>query len=219
MLRKSPHILITTPESLHIMLTTRARARDVQRRARGDRRRDPRDGRHEARRASRADARAARAPRASSRRSASVSRRRSGRSRRSRGSSSVQTATPTPALRPCTIVDCGLVKQSRLSVESPVDDLAHVGGTIWTVRHAAGARAHARRAHDARLRQQSRAGREDGGAHQRARRRGARAAVSRLAVARAAAACSSSRSRPASCARWSARARSSWASTSARSIS
>ena len=53
-------------------------------------------------------------------------------------------ADPTP--RPCTIVDCGLVKRIELNVESPVDDLAHVGGTIWTsvtplvLRHMAGAR-------------------------------------------------------------------------------
>ena len=65
MLRKTPHILITTPESLHILLTSRARTRHVQRAARRDRRRDPRRRRHEARRAPRAHARAPRAPRRS----------------------------------------------------------------------------------------------------------------------------------------------------------
>ena len=60
MLRQPPDILITTPESLFLVLTSRARAlpglgRD------GDRGRDPRRGRDEARRAPRAVARAARA--------------------------------------------------------------------------------------------------------------------------------------------------------------
>ena len=34
--------------------------------------------------------------------------------------------------RPVTIVDCGMVKQMETRVTSPVDDLAHVDGTIWT---------------------------------------------------------------------------------------
>src|SRR6478672_7260384 len=37
-----------------------------------------------------------------------------------------------PAFRPVQIVDCGLVKKMETSVISPVDDLANVGGTIWT---------------------------------------------------------------------------------------
>lgn len=37
-----------------------------------------------------------------------------------------------PRFRPVTIVDCGLVKQMQVSVVSPVEDLAHVDGTIWT---------------------------------------------------------------------------------------
>ena len=40
--RKPPHILVTTPESLYILLTARARPRDAETRAHGDRRRDPR---------------------------------------------------------------------------------------------------------------------------------------------------------------------------------
>ena len=36
------------------------------------------------------------------------------------------------APRPCAIVDCGLVKQLQLTIQSPVEDLAHVGGTIWS---------------------------------------------------------------------------------------
>ena len=30
------------------------------------------------------------------------------------------------------IVDCGLVKKMETDIRSPVDDLAHVDGTIWT---------------------------------------------------------------------------------------
>jgi Lhr-like helicase len=91
-------------------------------------------------------------------------------------------ADPTP--RPCTIVDCGLVKRIELNVESPVDDLAHVGGTIWTsVTRRSSLRHMVRRAHDAHLRQQPRAGREDGGADQRAA--GEESSVSWIAVSRA----------------------------------
>src|SRR5205823_6385528 len=34
--------------------------------------------------------------------------------------------------RDCATVDCGLVKALELKIESPVDDLAHVGGSIWS---------------------------------------------------------------------------------------
>ena len=37
-----------------------------------------------------------------------------------------------PRFRPVEIVDCGLVKRMETRVVSPVDDLAHVDGTIWT---------------------------------------------------------------------------------------
>ena len=40
--------------------------------------------------------------------------------------------TGSPRFRPVTIVDCGLVKRMETRVVSPVDDLAHVDGTIWT---------------------------------------------------------------------------------------
>jgi len=42
----------------------------------------------------------------------------------------VPSAPATP--RPVTIVDCGLVKPLETTVRSPVTDLAHVGGTVWT---------------------------------------------------------------------------------------
>src|SRR6185437_11588375 len=45
---------------------------------------------------------------------------------------SIQTTGSSLASRPCRIVDCGLVKGLELAIQSPVADLAHVGGTIWS---------------------------------------------------------------------------------------
>ena len=59
MLRNPPHILVTTPESLYLMLTSRARETLIERRS-GDRRRDPRRRALQARLAPRAHARAPR---------------------------------------------------------------------------------------------------------------------------------------------------------------
>ena len=59
MLRTPPHILVTTPESLYLLLTVRAQPADAAHRAHGHRRRNPRRDRHAARRASGALARAA----------------------------------------------------------------------------------------------------------------------------------------------------------------
>jgi ATP-dependent Lhr-like helicase len=147
MLRKSPHILITTPESLHIMLTTvrgrgmfsgvRAAIVDEIHAIAGSKR-----GAHLALTLERLD------------RLCDDSPQRIGLSATQRpldeiarflvGQDASRGADPTP--RPCTIVDCGLVKRIELNVESPVEDLAHVGGTIWTsvtplvLRHMANAR-------------------------------------------------------------------------------
>ena len=60
MLRKPPHILVTTPESLYIVLTGEKSREIAARRRHGDRRRDPRARARQARRAPRAVARAAR---------------------------------------------------------------------------------------------------------------------------------------------------------------
>ena len=46
--------------------------------------------------------------------------------------------------RPCQIVDCGLVKQLELTVESPVERPRARRRNDLVVRHAAGARVHAR---------------------------------------------------------------------------
>ena len=147
MLRKSPHILITTPESLHIMLTTvrgrgmfsgvRAVIVDEIHAIAGSKR-----GAHLALTLERLDRLCDDPPQriglsATQRPLDEIARFLVGQDTRRGGD-------PTP--RSCTIVDCGLVKRIELNVESPVDDLAHVGGTIWTsvtplvLRHMASAR-------------------------------------------------------------------------------
>ena len=85
MAKQPPHMLVTTPESLFILLTAERAGAALARRADRDRRRDPRRRRRQARRAPRALARAAGARWSAApgtRRSASACRRRSGRSRR-----------------------------------------------------------------------------------------------------------------------------------------
>ncbi len=59
MLKRPPHILVTTPESLYILLTAEKSRADAARRRDGDRGRDPRRGRRQARRAPGALARTA----------------------------------------------------------------------------------------------------------------------------------------------------------------
>ena len=60
MLKRPPHILVTTPESLYILLTAEQQPRDPEPRQNGDRRRNSRRRRRQARRTSHAFARAAR---------------------------------------------------------------------------------------------------------------------------------------------------------------
>lgn len=130
MIRKSPHILITTPESLHIMLTSmrgrgmfsgvRAVIVDEIHAIAGTKR-----GAHLALTLERLDRLCEAPPQriglsATQRPLEEIARFLVGYDR----------GTNEP--RPCQIVDCGLVKQLELSVKSPVSDLAHVGGTIWT---------------------------------------------------------------------------------------
>ncbi len=146
MLRKSPHILITTPESLHIMLTTvrgrgmfsgvRAVIVDEIHAIAGSKR-----GAHLALTLERLDRLCDEAPQ---RIGLSATQRPLDEIARFLVGQDMAAGDPIP--RACTIVDCGLVKRIELSVESPVDDLAHVGGTIWTsvaplvLRHMADAR-------------------------------------------------------------------------------
>ncbi|HEY4306838.1 MAG TPA: DEAD/DEAH box helicase [Gemmatimonadaceae bacterium] len=130
MLRKSPHILITTPESLHIMLTSmrgrgmfsgvRAVIVDEIHAIAGTKR-----GAHLALTLERLDRLCEQPPQriglsATQRPLEEIARFLVGYDR------------ARNEARPCQIVDCGLVKQLELSVKSPVSDLAHVGGTIWT---------------------------------------------------------------------------------------
>jgi ATP-dependent helicase Lhr and Lhr-like helicase len=123
MIRKSPHILITTPESLHIMLTSvrgrgmfsgvRAVIVDEIHAVAGTKR-----GAHLALTLERLERVCERPPQRI-------------------GLSATQKPLEEIARflvgssRQCTIVDCGLVKQLELKIESPVDDLAHVAGTVW----------------------------------------------------------------------------------------
>jgi ATP-dependent Lhr-like helicase len=153
MLRKSPHILITTPESLHIMLTTvrgrgmfsavRAVIIDEIHAIAGTKR-----GAHLALTLERLEHESKTPPQRIGLSATQkpleeiarflggcqhdISRRhpeqREGSAPRPAGSSLPRGTTE---FRPVTIVDCGLVKQMEVSVRSPVEDLGRVGGTIW----------------------------------------------------------------------------------------
>ena len=128
MIRKSPHVLITTPESLHIMLTTvrgrgmfsavRAVIVDEIHAIAGTKR-----GVHLALTLERLERLCEQSPQriglsATQRPLDEIARFLGGRR--------------DGAFRPVTIVDCGLVKRTEIAVESPVEDLGHVpGGTIW----------------------------------------------------------------------------------------
>jgi ATP-dependent helicase Lhr and Lhr-like helicase len=133
MLRKSPHILITTPESLNIMLTTlkgrgmfssvRAVIVDEIHAIAGTKR-----GAHLALTLERLEAVVERSPQriglsATQRPLEEVARFLGGCEASENGVS---------GFRPVTIVDCGITKEMQISVESPVADLGNVGaGGIW----------------------------------------------------------------------------------------
>ena len=131
MLRKSPHILITTPESLNIMLTTlkgrgmfsgvRAVIVDEIHAIAGTKR-----GAHLALTLERLEALVEKAPQriglSATQRPLEEVARFLGGCDKSNGSA---------AFRPVTIVDCGMTKEMQIAVESPVADLGNVGGSIW----------------------------------------------------------------------------------------
>ena len=145
MLRKSPHILITTPESLHIMLTTvrgrgmfhgvRAVIIDEIHAIAGTKR-----GAHLALTLERLEQLTGRPPQriglsATQKPLEEIARFLGGLSGEGAVGSG-KSVLPTPhrplfPFRPVTIVDCGLVKKMEVSVRSPVADLGKVGGTIW----------------------------------------------------------------------------------------
>ena len=127
MLRRSPHILITTPESLHIMLTTvrgrgmfhgvRAVIVDEIHAIAGTKR-----GAHLALTLERLEQLTSRPPQ------------RIGLSATQKPLEEIARflgGCRDAAFRPVTIVDCGLVKKMEVSIRSPVADLGKVGGTIW----------------------------------------------------------------------------------------
>src|SRR5687768_16476050 len=132
MRRRTPHILITTPESVNIMLTT-VKGRGMFRSVRaviideihavaGSKR-----GAHLALTLERLDALCELPPQriglsATQRPLDEVARFLGGCMPRNDGE---------PVFRPVTIVDCGMTKAMALAVESPVADLGNVGGTVW----------------------------------------------------------------------------------------
>src|SRR6184192_957661 len=131
MLRKSPHILITTPESLNIMLTTlkgrgmfsgvRAVIVDEIHAIAGTKR-----GAHLALTMERLEALVEKSPQriglsATQRPLEEVARFLGG----------CDESAGAPAFRPVTIVDCGMTKEMQISIESPVADLGNIGGSIW----------------------------------------------------------------------------------------
>ncbi|HEY2064569.1 MAG TPA: DEAD/DEAH box helicase, partial [Gemmatimonadaceae bacterium] len=132
MLRKTPHILITTPESLHILLTSvrgrtifsalRAVIVDEIHAVAGTKR-----GSHLALTLERL---ARLAPEAPQRIGLSATQKPLDEIARFLGG--CEPGETTAVFRPVRIVDCGLVKRMETKVLSPVDDLANVGGTIWT---------------------------------------------------------------------------------------
>ncbi len=156
MIRKSPHILITTPESLHIMLTTvrgrgmfhavRAVIVDEIHAIAGTKR-----GSHLALTLERLEALCERPPQriglsATQKPLEEVARFLGG--CREEGGERREEQRPPPALpplyRPVTIVDCGLVKTMEVAVRSPVEDLGRVGRHDLGAGHTAGPRSHTR---------------------------------------------------------------------------
>jgi ATP-dependent Lhr-like helicase len=132
MLRKSPHILITTPESLNIMLTTlkgrgmfsgvRAVIVDEIHAIAGTKR-----GAHLALTMERLEALVERSPQ---RIGLSATQRPLNEVARFLGGSEPGESN-AQVFRPVTIVDCGMTKEMEIAIESPVADLANVGGSIW----------------------------------------------------------------------------------------
>ena len=181
MRKRPPHIVVTTPESLYVLLGLRVGTHDARDDAHGDRRRDPRARRQQARQPSRAVARAARRADARSRRCASGCPRRRSRSRRSRASwSGARHGRAGRRGAPCEIVDVGPCAAARSRARSAVvaarsGDVARgLGAGLRAARRARGAAPH-----HARVRQHAAHGRARGAPPVRAARRRARDVASR----------------------------------------
>jgi ATP-dependent helicase Lhr and Lhr-like helicase len=135
MRRKAPHILITTPESLHITLTTeigrgmftgvRAVILDEIHALAGSKR-----GAHLALSLERLEELCDGTPQ---RIGLSATQRPLDEVARFLGGCELGAGDGErePVHRPVTVVDCGLVKELELSVQSPVGDLSSPGGTVW----------------------------------------------------------------------------------------
>jgi ATP-dependent Lhr-like helicase len=139
MLRKTPHILITTPESLHILLTSvrgrtifsalRAVIVDEIHAVAGSKR-----GAHLALTLERLDALCEKPPQriglsATQKPLDEIARFLGGMAATSRGA---ERSAPKLVPRPVTIIDAGLVKTLETRIISPVEDLGRVDGTVWT---------------------------------------------------------------------------------------
>jgi ATP-dependent Lhr-like helicase len=132
MLRKSPHILITTPESLNIMLTSirgrgmfhsvRAVIVDEIHAIAGSKR-----GSHLALTLERLEALTTSAPQ---RIGLSATQRPLDEVARFLGGCE-KTVGNEAEFRQVTVVDCGLTKKMEIKVQSPVPDLGNVGGSVW----------------------------------------------------------------------------------------
>ena len=132
MLRKSPHILITTPESLNIMLTTlkgrgmfsgvRAVIVDEIHAIAGTKR-----GSHLALTLERLEALVEKHPQ---RIGLSATQRPLEEVARFLGGCEDVSGNGA-RFRPVTIVDCGMTKELKIEVQSPVADLGNIGGSIW----------------------------------------------------------------------------------------
>jgi ATP-dependent Lhr-like helicase len=132
MLRKAPHILITTPESLNIMLTslrgrgmfsaTRAVIVDEIHAIAGTKR-----GAHLALTLERLEELVAKPPQ---RIGLSATQRPLDEVARFLGGCE-RGGDEDRQFRPVTVVDCGMTKRMEIAVESPVADLGNVGGSVW----------------------------------------------------------------------------------------
>ncbi len=122
--RKPPHILVTTPESLYVLLGSASGRSDAVDRAHGDRRRNPRGGRQQARQPSRAVARTAR------RRCARQPPARASASRPRKSRSSVArfrvARVDGDDRADCAIVDIGYARERDLALELPPTPLEAV---------------------------------------------------------------------------------------------
>ena len=134
MLRRTPHILITTPESLHILLTS-IRGRTIFSALRGvivDEIHAVAGTKRGAHLALTLERLAKLAPDAPQRIGLSATQKPLDEIAKFLSGADKADADGTPRFRPVEIIDCGLVKKMETSVVSPVPDLAQVDGTIWT---------------------------------------------------------------------------------------